>query len=225
MVVHRSVRVLVPTLVAVLSLPGCRWVAGYDRARAADSADGDAHLPADGRTVDGVSAGADLPAYGDGAGDGALVSDGVASSCPGAVIGGICVIDDPMSAVSCPAELPCHVRCNARDSCPKAIDCGDAACTIDCMGLYACAGPIVCGQVGACTINCLADTCSGAITCGPAACTLDCGADTACGEVDCSSSCACTLYGREGQFAPSSCPFDCAVMDGCSASSSGCDTC
>jgi hypothetical protein len=134
-----------------------------------DAADG--HVLVDGTTIDRNAADGGLDAVTDARVD--VIVDAAPDvpviACPtgicnGGCDGGVCTIDcnaqgDCQGNVTCPAGLPCHVRCLASDRCSnKTITCPNtAACTISCLADQACQNTVMSFGTGPSRLFCGVD--------------------------------------------------------------------
>ena len=157
--------------------------------------------------------------------------------CPGSCDrceGNLCVVEcdsaDDCGEVTCPADLPCQVRCTGFASCPDPVDCDDAsACDVLCLGEQSCAGGVECAEDGGCSVSCDGeDSCLGAITSGDGATQVSCdGPDSCGGGVDCTGACSCDVDcgGLGSCQVPAACPNNCGDGDGCRNNTGNCDRC
>lgn len=145
---------------AVCVLAACSFAPHGDRGAGSDAPpppDARADAPRD--AVISVASDAPLDAP-----PGSCASECTAGTCSGS---GVCVITDPGSDVTCPADYPCDVECHTDGTCNGlTIDCSKSptSCVLDCHGNSSCNGA---------TLECPG---------GSATCNEDCHGDSDCND-------------------------------------------
>lgn len=168
-------------------------------------------------------------------------ADACSAICPGTCVAGTCQIDDPFVSTTCPAGIPCAVRCTMPGSCPD-VNCGSATdCSVECDGPNTCVD-VNCSR-GSCTLGCnganscatvrcdgsqCQATCDGTGACAQLLCSGDCQVDCAadaCGVIDCRAACRCEAMCSGGVCSPAAmCPPGCQDGTQC-RDMAGCDMC
>jgi hypothetical protein len=100
-------------------------------------------------------------------GDSGAGSDGAPSTsdggaCPASCTrceGELCVIEclttnSCFDEVTCPAGMPCQVRCEGKNACSGGVECDSLACEVACTGRDSCAGGIDCDDACSCQTYC-----------------------------------------------------------------------
>lgn len=136
-----------------------------------------------------------------------------AAVCPGECVAGVCEIIDERTA-RCPDGVPCRVRCSL-DECRGGVFCGDAPCTVECVGLGGCRGGVQCGASSHCDVQC--DSFRGCpdVQCGTGRCTVACREERDCQRVTCppDGTCEISCEGVEscaGVICEGDCTIGCA---------------
>lgn len=136
-----------------------------------------------------------------------------AAVCPGECVAGVCEIINERTA-RCPDGVPCRVRCSVNE-CRGGVFCGDAPCTVECVGLGGCRGVVECGASSDCDVQC--DSFRGCpdIRCGTGRCTVACREDDDCNRVTCPPDGTCEIACEGvGSCAGIICEGDCAITCG-----------
>lgn len=158
-----------------------------------------------------------------------LCDDVPCQAAGGTCVTGVCVIDCGVtqcaSGVTCPADMPCRIECNAADECQGGLDCTLASsCDIACNAPGTCGGQsavalISCPMTG-CNVDCAADACTWlGISC-LGSCDVTC-VDGACDNLKCSGDCDITCGGDNAcayvECDLGLCVIDCPSTGSCAA--------
>lgn len=155
------------------------------------------------------------------------------AACAGAdrsCVDGVCVIDGAANTqVTCPADVPCHVKCTEMDACRNGVNCGSASrCIVECTGNHACQNNGVTCAGDSCDVTCSGEeACKDKVKCTASRhCGIVCSGKAACanGSPECSTDGECTITcgGADGACTNGA---SCSAGNECKVSCNGKDVC